>query len=254
MAAAESQMPFIKNLASSDRKLRTQSLAALQTYLSSRTGLPAADALKLWTGLYYALWMTDRPRPQQALAADLANLVLDVPAACAVPFASGFWGVLSRQWASIDALRMDKFLLLVRRAFAAQVRFARGRGWAGEQVEQMLDVWRRLAFDADDEDGVSLGLRLHVLDLWVDELEREKALGAAGDGDDDDDDDAAAREEWVRRVGDMVDALRASPVKSVRNRASESYADERLPWGTRESGDEKEQGGEEDEDWGGFED
>ncbi|KFG79298.1 nucleolar protein NOP52 variant [Metarhizium anisopliae] len=258
MAAAEAQMPFIKNLASSDRKLRTQSLATLQTYLSSRTGLPAADALKLWTGLYYALWMTDRPRPQQALAADLANLVLDVPAACAPPLASGFWSVLSRQWASIDALRMDKFLLLVRRAFAAQVRFARGRAWAGEQVDRMLDVWRRLAFDADDEDGVSLGLRLHVLDLWVDELEREKALGLAGDGEDEEEDDVvAARDEWVRRIGDMVDALRASPVKSVRNRASESYADERLPWGTRES-DGEGQGEDEDEDedegWGGIED
>ncbi|KID96366.1 nucleolar protein NOP52 variant, partial [Metarhizium majus ARSEF 297] len=237
-----------------DRKLRTQSLATLQTYLSSRTGLPAADAVKLWTGLYYALWMTDRPRPQQALAADLANLVLDVPAACAAPLASGFWSVLSQQWASIDALRMDKFLLLVRRAFAAQVRFARGRAWAGEQVDRMLDVWRRLAFDADDEDGVSLGLRLHVLDLWVDELEREKALGSAGDGDDD-----AARDEWVRRVGDMVDALRASPVKSVRNRASESYADERLPWGTRESdgegqGEDEDEDEDEDEGWGGIED
>ncbi|OAA35298.1 nucleolar protein NOP52 variant [Metarhizium rileyi] len=245
MAGAEAQMPFIKNLASSDRKLRTQSLASLQTYLLSRTALPATDAQKLWTGLYYALWMTDRPRPQQALASDLADLLVQTPR-CAVPLAAGFWAVLSRQWPSIDALRMDKFLLLVRRVFAAQVRCAREQRWRGEQVELMLGVLRRLAFDADDEEGVSLGLRLHVLDLWVDELEREKAL----DGDACDDDEP--REEWVRKMGDMVDALRASPVKSVRNRASESYADQRLPWGVRGSDDEEDDDA--DEGWVGIED
>ncbi|KHN96108.1 nucleolar protein NOP52 variant [Metarhizium album ARSEF 1941] len=254
MAGAEAQMPFIRNLASSDRKLRTQSLAALQTYLSTRTGLAATEARKLWTGLYYALWMTDGPRPQQALASDLARLPLDAPGACAVPLATGFWDVMSRQWASIDALRMDKFLLLVRRAFAAQVRFARREGWFGPRVEQMLELWRRRAFDADDEDGAPLGLRLHVLDLWVDELDRERALGRDED-EDDDDDAAAARDRWVREVGDMVDALRASPVKSVRNRASESYADERLPWGARRSDDEGHgEVGLEDEAWDGIED
>lgn len=137
---------------------------------------------------------------------------------------------------------MDKFLLLVRRVFGAHVRYARERRWRGDEV---LDVLRRECFDVGEEEGVALGLRLHVLDLWVDELEREKALG---EGDE-------VRGEWVRKMGDIVDALRGSPVKAVRSRASESYNDERLPWSVKGDEDEGDEDGEdEDEGWGGIED
>ncbi|QPG98889.1 hypothetical protein C2857_000288 [Epichloe festucae Fl1] len=245
------QMPFIKNLASSDRQLRTRSLAALQAFLSQQPSLTPPSALKLWTGLYYALWMTDQPRPQQALASELASLPLDLPASSVAPFLRAFWQVLSGQWALIDALRMDKFLLLVRRVFAAHVRLAREKRWEGDTVDSILEVLGTECFDVGERRGVALGLRLHALDLWVDEMERERALGDKAEtvGDDD-----VPRGQFVRNVGRLVERLRRSPVKSVRARASESYADERLPWGgeasDKEGGDEDEEGG----GWGGFED
>ncbi|UNI23862.1 hypothetical protein JDV02_009655 [Purpureocillium takamizusanense] len=258
--AQAAQMPFIKNLASSDRKLRTQSLSALQSFLATRPPLAAADAAKLWTGLYYALWMTDRPRPQQALAADLAALVLTSlrDPRCAAPWLRGFWAVLSAQWPRVDALRMDKFLLLVRRVFAAQLRWVRERGYCDaaaaeddddektkeedykegrDPVEDVLRVLEQCAFDVDEESRTALGLRLHVLDLWVDELEREGCLApltttTSSAGEQQQDARGAA---FVARVGDMVERLRRSPVKSVRARAQESYLDARLPWGTADA-------------------
>lgn len=201
--------------------------------------------------------MTDRPRPQQALASELASLPLDLPAGSVAPFLRAFWQVLSRQWALIDALRMDKFLLLVRRVFAAHVRLAREARWAGDGVDSILEVLATECFDVREEAGVALGLRLHALDLWVDEMERERAVGGEAVGDDD-----VARGQFVRAVGCLVERLKRSPVKSVRARASESYADERLPWGgdasDKEGGDAHEHEHEhEDEDgggWGGFED
>ncbi|KAM4067094.1 nucleolar protein,Nop52 domain-containing protein [Hirsutella rhossiliensis] len=268
--AEAAQMPFIKNLASSDRKLRTQSLDALQAFLASRAaGLPAADARRLWTGLFYALWMTDRPRPQQALAAALADLLFALPAAAAVgTWLRAFWAVLSAQWARIDALRLDKFLLLVRRVFAAHVRYARMRGYrfaaAGE--DDVVAVLAEACFDADEAAAdaptgarVALGLRLHALDVWVDELERERALRPGPDAALD-----AARAAFVARLGAVVDALRAAcPVKSVRRRAAESYADPRLPWAQAAADEEAmdvdggDGGGDEhdgDDGWGGIED
>lgn len=191
--------------------------------------------------------MTDRPRPQQALATDLANLVFDVQKSSVVSFLDGFWSVLSKQWSTIDALRMDKFLLLVRRVFSAHVRYAREKKWKGKEVEQLLELLGEKCFDVREE-GVALGLRLHVLDLWVDEMDKEKAL-VEGEGE--------LRAEWVRKMGDLVDGLRASPVKAVRARAAESYEDERLPWGKKaeeeaEDDDEDEDG--EEDGWGGIED
>ncbi|KAL6699191.1 nucleolar protein,Nop52 domain-containing protein [Trichoderma pleuroticola] len=241
------QMPFIKNLASSDRKLRTESLSSLQAFLSSRRSLSPLDARKLWTGLYYALWMTDRPRPQQALAADLASLVFGLQPACVEPWLAAFWSVLGVQWPHIEALRLDKFLLLVRRMFAAHVKVAKEDGFRGDLAEQVLRVFAQWCFDVEDENKVALGLRLHVLDVWVDELEREGALAA-------EDEHAKA---FVKRVGALVESLKRCPVKSVRQRALDSYDDERLPWvekkedeeeGEEMDGDE----GAEDAEWGGI--
>ncbi|KAG5985682.1 hypothetical protein E4U43_005946 [Claviceps pusilla] len=260
--AEAAQMPFIKNLASSDRKLRTQSLTTLQSFLSTKANLSLPEALKLWTGLYYALWMTDRPRPQQALAAELASLSFSLPPSSQAPFLRAFWQILSRQWTHIDALRMDKFLLLVRRVFAAHVRCARENHWQGAQVDAVLEILEHECFDVQERgggSGVALGLRLHVLDLWVDEMERERAVRSDDDQDEDEDEDEVPRGEFVRRIGDMVDKLRKSPVRSVRARAEESHADARLPWGkesasSSETGDNEDNEDDDEDGWGGIED
>ncbi|KAH8130531.1 hypothetical protein ACSS6W_002014 [Trichoderma asperelloides] len=245
------QMPFIRNLASSDRKLRTESLSSLQAFLSSRQSLTPIDARKLWTGLYYALWMTDRPRPQQALAADLANLLFGLQPACVEPWLAAFWSVLGTQWPHIEALRLDKFLLLVRRVFGAHVRLVKEQGYKGALTEQVVGVFARWCFDAEDEEKVALGLRLHVLDVWVDELEREGAIAAAQEGNE----DAKA---FVQKVGSLVETLKRCPVKSLRQRSADSYDDERLPWAEKndEEDDEDEDmdgaEGDEDDEWGGL--
>ncbi|KAI9148083.1 Ribosomal RNA-processing protein [Paramyrothecium foliicola] len=263
MAAEESQMPFIRNLASSearfpptDRKLRNASLESIQNFIASRKDLPLTDALKLWKGLYYAHWMTDRPKPQQALANDLAELLFRLPAKSTtparnvIPWLQAFWTVLSMQWTDIDVLRMDKFLLLVRRVFAAQIRWAAQQGFKGEGVDALVrDVLAPWCFDAEcDLRRVPVGLRLHVLDLWVDELEREGALKA--------DDEHAQR--FLREVGDLVEVLRTCPVKPARERARDTYDDERLPWGTRKADEDEDEELEDasgdDDEWGGIDD
>lgn len=206
----------------------------------------------LWTGLFYALWMTDRPRPQQALADALAALLLDLRPACAEPWLRAFWAVLSTQWPRIDALRLNKFLLLVRRVFAAHVRWAALHHYASDRVRPVADLLRSAALDVAENHGVALGLRLHLLDIWVDELERAGALAPAADAALD-----AARARFVATVAEMVHALRTSPVKSVRERASESCQDARLPSGptaVQEAADGATGCDGHDESWDGIED
>ena len=186
--------------------------------------------------------MTDRPAPQQRLAADLALLADSLPRqehTLPVWYAA-FWSVLGQQWLQIDKLRLDKFLLLIRRVFAAQLRHAR------EGNEGALAGLKEWPFEEEgDLRRVPLGLRLHVLDIWVDELERQGCLGEeTGDA------------EFVGKIGKMVEALRYSHVKQVRERARESYEDERLPWGTKAEDDEEMNDGNDDDDdgWGGIAD
>lgn len=243
-----------------DGKLRAQSLDTLQAFLAARAASPAglspADARRLWTGLFYALWMTDRPHPQQALAAALADLLFSTspsprPAVVGA-WLRAFWDVLSAQWPRIDALRLDKFLLLVRRVFAAHVRYARARAYPRDDAapDEVVALLAEACFD----NAVAPGLRLHALDVLVDELERELVLLPL--------DDAAAdgpRAAFVARLGALVDAIAADcPVKSVRRRAAETYADPRLPWARHDAAADEGAATEEDADdghgWAGIED
>lgn len=191
--------------------------------------------------------MTDRPKPQQALAADLASLLSSLRSRCVLPWLRAFWHVLGAQWTSIEALRLDKFLLLVRRVFAAMLAHAKEHGAEGQKA--VLEVCKEYVFDGEGGSSglgaLPLGLRLHVLDLWVDELEKAEMLGEE------------KYEGFVKEMGDMVEALQRNGVKAVRERAKENYDDERLPWGTKAESmdeDEDEESGGEEDGWGGFDD
>ncbi|KAL7628305.1 hypothetical protein AAE478_002505 [Parahypoxylon ruwenzoriense] len=301
MAADERNMPFIKNLASSDRKTRTSALSTLRTFLSAPATaqrLSDLDHLKLWKGLFYSVWMCDRPIPQQNLCAELAGLLAVLPThnphrngdggdaadegedggpecAVVVPFLRAFWATLAREWTAIDVLRMEKYLLLVRRVFGASLAWV-GEGyqqqrrqkkgakatkemkkWTGPRADAMLALLREWPLEASGNLAkVPVGLRLHVVDIWVDEVERLGLLEA--DEGSEADEDGGAR--FVARIRRVVEVQTKSACKPVRVRAKESLADERLPW-NRTSDDEDEdeemaEDGDRDgrDSWDGFDD
>ncbi|CAK7230426.1 hypothetical protein SCUCBS95973_007569 [Sporothrix curviconia] len=142
MASATASMPFIKNLASSDRKIRTAALDSLKGFLTAKYAASSAassqltfhDAQKLWAGLFYALWMADRAPAQQRLCDELAGLPAAVrlsdPAVDA--WLRAFWATMAREWTTgIDVLRMEKFMLLVRRVLNAQLAWMAGDSGSG---------------------------------------------------------------------------------------------------------------------------
>ncbi|KAF2018883.1 hypothetical protein BU24DRAFT_405624 [Aaosphaeria arxii CBS 175.79] len=246
MASEAQNSPFIKNLASSDKKVRDTALSSLRAYLSAQTTIPPLDLLKLWKGLFYCLWMQDKPAIQQRLSRDLASLVLDLQDGVALPFVEAFWVTMAREWSGIEALRMDKFLYLVRQYVNVSFRVvARGEWGDGEKVERCVGIFEETPLSAGDV-KVPNGIRYHVLDVYVDELEK-----VAGDA-------------WEKMpVEKMLEPLskiaKESPTKSVRELAKESLQDERVRrWkgeeakGEEAKGEEGEDG--EEEEWGGFDD
>ncbi|KAI1480029.1 hypothetical protein K445DRAFT_317398 [Daldinia sp. EC12] len=264
MAADERNMPFIKHLASSDRKTRTSALGTLRTFLTAPTTarkLTDLDYLKLWKGLFYSVWMCDRPIPQQNLCAELAGLVATLPTpsddecAVVIPFLRAFWATLAREWTSIDVLRMEKFLLLVRRMFGASLAWVgdgrkgkKGNQWAGIRAEGMLQLLEEWPFEkTGDLSKVPVGLRLHVLDVWVDEAEKLELLAEEGD------ENAKDRSQFLDRLRTIVEVQSKSTCKPVRTRAKESLSDERLPWNSDGLADESNNRGDGDS-WDGFED
>ncbi|AEO67230.1 uncharacterized protein THITE_66080 [Thermothielavioides terrestris NRRL 8126] len=231
--ATQQSMPFIKNLASSDRKIRTSALSSLRAFLSARqvaSALTPLDILKLWKGLFYALWMCDRAIPQQNLCNELADLIYVLPREAAAPWLRGFWATMSREWTGIDVLRMEKFLLLVRRVVGAGFKWMRKDGGSAAKGGS--------AWDASRVDDV-----LGLLGEWPFALEEEARIEQTLEGD--------------GQISQKIAQATTSP--AVRARSKESLADDRLPANRKPRGEARENGNTEEDQgdggsWDGFDD
>ncbi|CAD2212732.1 Nucleolar protein,Nop52, putative [Angomonas deanei] len=85
--------------------------------------------LKLCRGLHFCLWHSDKPLVQLACAQQIADLLLAVPTRrTKMLFYACLFRVLSREWPTIDRYRLDKYLALVRKMWAAWVKLMREVG------------------------------------------------------------------------------------------------------------------------------
>lgn len=159
-------------------------------------------------------------------------------------FLSAFWQTMSREWPGVDRLRMDKFLYLVRQYVNASfVWLSQKTAWgsvAGKKEPQAVrDRYLAMLMDegapfAARDPKVPVGLRLHVLDVWVDELDKV-----------DERRDAPVQElmEPLRKLG------KETVIKSVRERVGEVLEDERLAdWKNEAVDDEAEDEDDDDQD------
>lgn len=189
------------------------------------------------------MWMSDKPLPQQRLARDLADLVdaLRTPENI-LNFIAAFWKTMAREWSVIDALRMDKYLSLVRCYVAKGFEVCAKSSWDEETTSSYLAVLGEVPLEARDH-RVPNGLRYHTVDVWVDELEKVDAKRVAP---------VEVLLEPVRRLG------RDSLTKAVRRRVQEALEDERLvDWKGEEREDAAEgavESEEHDDEFGGFDD
>jgi ribosomal RNA-processing protein 1 len=223
-----------------DRPTRDKAVLSLRTYLSGRRDLPPLELLKLWKGLFYCMWMSDRPLTQQALANSLADLVSVLPPASQIPFLRAFWQTMQREWTNIDVLRMEKFLLLTRRYLGATFEVLKERKWQEDLVKDHMALLKEVPLEVEDP-RIPNGMRFHVIDIYVDELERVGGLEKNGEGD-----SSASLEMLLEPLRTLA---KSSPTKPVRIKSKEALADERLP------GNEKlETKAVEEDGWGGIED
>lgn len=163
------------------------------------------------------MFMSDKPRNQQQLARDLAALT-DVlrDESTKLAWLEAFWQTMASNWNAIDSLRMDKYLYLVRCYVSKGFELLKQRKWSEEWVEKYTDM---LAVDGAPlsarDPKVPRGLTLHVLDVWMDELEKV-------------DQEKQALVVKIMKPIRLL-ALRAEcPVKSVNARAVETMKDDRL--------------------------
>ncbi|KAJ4485826.1 nucleolar protein,Nop52-domain-containing protein [Lentinula aciculospora] len=174
--SSSSAPPLNKYLASTEKKTRDKAIKTLSVFLSdeSRDEVPQSEMIRLWKGIFYCFWMSDKPLVQQALASELAELILTTTnMSSALSFLNGFWKTIVREWNGIDRLRLDKYLMLVRRFVNVSLRFLMQHGWDSKICQEYNNILTHQGGPLCPSDGrVSVGLVYHVTDVYLEELDK----------------------------------------------------------------------------------
>ncbi|SCU87418.1 LAFA_0E06612g1_1 [Lachancea sp. 'fantastica'] len=280
---------FVKQLASNNRVVREEALETLKKYLTTRQFKDSKQLQfdKLWKGLYYAMWFSDRPRPQQRLASALAGLHelyfdardnkqlttsknddededsitrLTLNDKAFLKFSKAFWRVMCLEWYSIDHHRLDKYLMLVRRVLASQLRYLQLREWAPAVVSNYIRaVLRKMPLSGDKK--IYNGIPFHIIDIFGDEWEK-LIFGSEDDENEEKDQDSDSVAEYQReKIAEtpltlFIDIFRdlssdTNNVKTMRDKIKEDiFKDERFSsWGVLDNVDADNV---EEEEWTGF--
>ncbi|PWY99314.1 Nop52-domain-containing protein [Testicularia cyperi] len=197
----DATLPLGKALASTEKRVRDGAVRSLSQFLAQNGAhaLPDLEIQKLWKGLFYCFWMSDKPLIQQRLAQDLSNLVLVKPSTTAtsrqastskdapmsqraqggLKFLEGFWDVLVAEWAGLDKHRIDKFYLLIRRFVNAGFQLLALENWNLTAVKQFTAMFGKPGGALNTNDPrVPDSLTYHLSDVYLDELEKALELSA----------------------------------------------------------------------------
>ncbi|XP_014019811.1 ribosomal RNA processing protein 1 homolog B isoform X2 [Salmo salar] len=176
----EAEIQFAQRLASNEKPMRTKAIKKLRKYISVRSqkvngGFTGDELLKLWKGLFYCLWMQDKPLLQEELSNQISGLMHSFQNVQSMfLFLETFLQTIKREWTGIDRLRMDKFFQLVRFVFRNSFEMMKRKEWETSVVTRFLELLTAQILHSTS--GAPCGLQFHILDLYTTEL---AAVGSA---------------------------------------------------------------------------
>nr|XP_057937760.1 ribosomal RNA processing protein 1 homolog A-like [Doryrhamphus excisus] len=173
-AVQEQEIQLAQKLAANEKPIRTKALRKLRKYINLRSqkstdGFTSEELLKLWKGLFYCLWMQDKPLLQEELSNSISTLIHsfhDVNGQFL--YLESSLKTFKREWTGIDRLRMDKVFQLVRFMFRQTFEMLKRKNWECSVVARFLELLRTELLQVGS--NAPTGLQLHVLDLYLTEL------------------------------------------------------------------------------------
>uniref|UniRef100_A0A5S6QQF8 superoxide dismutase n=1 Tax=Trichuris muris TaxID=70415 RepID=A0A5S6QQF8_TRIMR len=175
MTFAIAETFFAQKLANSDPVVRKRAFVLLKKHIKQRCNgrkpFNADDISVLWRGLYYAMWLQDKPVNQEDLADQIAGMVASFKSADQkLLFVEVFFSEIGKQWYHLDKWRMDKFMMLMRRFFRAIVRLLGEHNWNDSLLSQVMSIFERTVFNPSVHEYPE-GIKLHFASLYLDELD-----------------------------------------------------------------------------------
>ncbi|XP_053934963.1 ribosomal RNA processing protein 1 homolog B isoform X2 [Cuculus canorus] len=188
MAPAALQPPeiqFAQRLAANEKRIRDRALKKLRGYIGVRTQRPAGgfsqeELLKIWKGLFYCMWMQDKPLLQEELADNISQLIhIFQNTEARHLFIQTFWETMNREWTGIDGLRLDKYYMLMRRILRQSFEVLKRNEWDESLIELLLQLLMKEVMDPDS--NAPMGIKLHFIDIYLDELAKVGAKELTAD-------------------------------------------------------------------------
>ncbi|RUS80123.1 hypothetical protein EGW08_012122 [Elysia chlorotica] len=172
-AEVSAEVHFAQKLASNEKKIRDRAIKRLRKYLfarSSHGGLTESDVIKIWKGLHYCMWMQDKPLLQEELSQKISGLLQSFSSPeGALLFMKVFLETEAREWNGIDKLRLDKFMMMIRDMLHQSFALLSKIGWPMVECRQFAEAVASKVM-LPGETRLPDGLRLHLADIYVDEL------------------------------------------------------------------------------------
>ncbi|OQR80348.1 ribosomal RNA processing protein 1A-like, partial [Tropilaelaps mercedesae] len=190
------EIRFAQLLASNERQVRDKALARMKKWLRLRSHREEAEfsidgMMKLWKGLFYCMWMADKPLIQEELADNIGSLLHSFAKPTqSYLFIGAFFKTMARNHDHIDKFRIDKFLMLTRRLYRhvpisslfsiflkhlklASLQYLKARDWEYKHVQKYISTLRESVLSTkQDAREMALGFRLHFFDIFLEEMAR----------------------------------------------------------------------------------
>ncbi|XP_018565397.1 ribosomal RNA processing protein 1 homolog [Anoplophora glabripennis] len=165
------ELELARVLAGNSTPSRDRALRNLKKWFSHRSKtLPFTDQdfQIIWKGLYYSMWMSDKPLTQEECAENIASLIhfqtFDEP----IRFFKAGLSTLINQWFGIDQLRLDKFLMLVRRLLRHMLIVLKEHGLSKKNIDMFSEVVLLTVLNTNINPPV--GLFMHFTEIFLEEI------------------------------------------------------------------------------------
>ncbi|NXC29435.1 RRP1B protein, partial [Campylorhamphus procurvoides] len=179
------EVQFAQRLAANEKRTRDRALRKLRGYIGVRTqrpdgGFSQEELLKIWKGLFYCMWMQDKPLLQEELAANISQLIhVFQNTGARHLFLQTFWQTMNREWNGIDNLRLDKYYMLMRLILRQSFEVLKRNEWDESLVEPLLQLLMKEVMEPDS--NAPSGIKLHFIDIYLDELAKVGAKELTAD-------------------------------------------------------------------------
>ncbi|XP_014436491.2 ribosomal RNA processing protein 1 homolog B isoform X2 [Pelodiscus sinensis] len=179
------EIQFAQRLAANEKRNRDRAVKKLRGYISLRTRSPAGgfsqeELLKIWKGLFYCMWMQDKPLLQEELASTISQLIHVIQNIEAQHlFIQTFWQTMNREWNGIDRLRLDKYYMLIRMVLRQSFEVLKRNGWDESLIGPFLHLLMKEVIHP--ESNAPNGIKFHFIDIYLEELAKVGAKELTAD-------------------------------------------------------------------------